>query len=158
MDRYSHTVIGEQATALDALPDLSSPLTRTQLATGTDGKSLPPGLPTLAASAALRTASHCTEDSNVKKKGPRASAYNHGASGTSLHQSASKCTTGVDGNRTHQAPRQQRFNGFEGRGTHQASGHPQGILMHRSASHCAGIIGSCRSRTTPVDIAVGVCL
>jgi len=31
--------------------------------------------------------------------------------------------TGVDGNRTHQVPREWHLNGFEGRGTHQASGH-----------------------------------
>jgi len=29
----------------------------------------------------------------------------------------------VDGNRTHQEPRQRPLNGFEDRGTHQASGH-----------------------------------
>jgi len=29
----------------------------------------------------------------------------------------------VDGNRTHQAPRKRRLNGFEDRGTHQASRH-----------------------------------
>ena len=33
--------------------------------------------------------------------------------------------TGVDGNRTHQGSRLRPFNGFEGRGTHQASGHPR---------------------------------
>jgi len=33
--------------------------------------------------------------------------------------------TGVDGNRTHQEPRERPLNSFEGRGTHQASGHPQ---------------------------------
>lgn len=31
--------------------------------------------------------------------------------------------TGVDGNRTHQSLLVQQLNGFEGRGTHQASGH-----------------------------------
>ncbi len=47
MDRYSHTVIGEQAAALDVLPDLdSTPEHRErQRATGTDGRSLPDSLP-----------------------------------------------------------------------------------------------------------------
>lgn len=31
--------------------------------------------------------------------------------------------TGVDGNRTHPGPCERPHNGFEGRGTHQASGH-----------------------------------
>lgn len=35
----------------------------------------------------------------------------------------SRFLTGVDGNRTHQALRVQRLDGFEDRGTHQASGH-----------------------------------
>lgn len=38
--------------------------------------------------------------------------------------------TEVDGNRTHQASRGRRLNGFEDRGTHQASGHPQVIGGH----------------------------
>ncbi len=38
MDRYSHTVIGEQSEALAALPDLTVTVRSEQLATGTDGR------------------------------------------------------------------------------------------------------------------------
>jgi len=45
LSRYSHTVMGERAAALEALPDLSTrPEQERQRATGTDGKSLVPGL------------------------------------------------------------------------------------------------------------------
>lgn len=39
MDRYTHTVIGEQSEALDALPDLSQPFRQQAQATGTEGRS-----------------------------------------------------------------------------------------------------------------------
>ena len=38
MDRYSHTVLGEQSDALAALPDLTGPARQEQRATGTDGR------------------------------------------------------------------------------------------------------------------------
>ena len=40
MDRYTHTLVGEQAEALDALPDLSKPAAAPEAmrATGTEGK------------------------------------------------------------------------------------------------------------------------
>ncbi|MCE9548279.1 MAG: site-specific integrase [Planctomycetia bacterium] len=40
MDRYSHTVLGEQSDALVALPDLSEPVGQQQQATGTDGRNV----------------------------------------------------------------------------------------------------------------------
>ena len=40
MDRYSHTVLGEQSDALAALPDLSGPVGQQQRATGTDGRAV----------------------------------------------------------------------------------------------------------------------
>lgn len=45
MDRYSHTVMGELAEALDRLPDLGNEVPARQPATGTDGTSLPISLP-----------------------------------------------------------------------------------------------------------------
>src|SRR5438128_823642 len=36
MDRYTHTLVGEQSEALNALPDLSQPAQQTLRATGTD--------------------------------------------------------------------------------------------------------------------------
>lgn len=38
MDRYSHTVLGEQGEAVEALPSLAGATTQVQQATGTDGK------------------------------------------------------------------------------------------------------------------------
>ena len=43
----------------------------------------------------------------------------------SRQRSAAIKLTGVDGNRTRQEPRERPLNGFEGRGTHQESGHSQ---------------------------------
>ena len=36
MDHYTHTVVGEQATALNALPDLTTPAEQEQRGSGTD--------------------------------------------------------------------------------------------------------------------------
>jgi len=131
MDRYSHTAIGEAAAALSALPDLSSsPDRQRQRATGTyDAQSRPADMSAamseLVASRASRPASGCTEsvkDADGREEDPSTK----GASkGSKTHFPAPSCTTGVDGNRTHQEPRERPLNGFEGRGTHQASGHPQ---------------------------------
>jgi hypothetical protein len=42
MDRYSHTLVGEQAEALNALPDLSASARQDARATGTDGQKIAP--------------------------------------------------------------------------------------------------------------------
>jgi hypothetical protein len=44
MDRYSHSLIGEQADALKDLPDLTGPAANTARMTGTDNLSAPDGL------------------------------------------------------------------------------------------------------------------
>jgi hypothetical protein len=51
MDRYSHTLVGEQADALAALPDLSAPSRQAVRATGTNGPET--ALPVLASCLAL---------------------------------------------------------------------------------------------------------
>ena len=43
MDRYTHTVLGEQSEALAVLPDLTVPISGEQRATGTAGRELPVG-------------------------------------------------------------------------------------------------------------------
>lgn len=53
------------------------------------------------------------------------------------HYSCGVSYTGVDGNRTHQAPRIRRLNGFEGRGTHQVSVHSLGGLRRRTVPRLA---------------------
>ena len=63
--------------------------------------------------------------------------------------------TGVDGNRTHQQPRKRPLNGFEGRGTHQASGHSPGAsrLYHGQVANqptCA----SARRSSAPFGLCV----
>ena len=126
MDRYAHTVVEELSEALDRLPELGGdrPSRERQAATGTDGNFLPSflpkSLPRPAASADRRIASDRTEALNRSIAGAPANPSEQGLACTHSHSIAS---TGVDGNRTHQALRQQRLNGFEDRGTHQASGH-----------------------------------
>ncbi len=136
MDLYTHTVIGDLADGLNALPELSSrkPERERLRATGTCDvapKSLPPGLPkslpiclpTRAASQTSPVASQCTKTVNDSGVPHQENPVEQGASCAPVHRVAPQCTTGVDGNRTHQTPRKRRLNGFEGRGTHQASGH-----------------------------------
>ena len=43
MDRYTHTVLGEQSEALEVLPDLTTPISDEQRATGTAGREFPVG-------------------------------------------------------------------------------------------------------------------
>ncbi len=66
--------------------------------------------------------SPCTEGDHARRCGMQGIPENK-ATWTAWHRVAA---TGVDGNRTHQAPRKRRLNGFEGRGTHQVSGHSRG--------------------------------
>ncbi len=74
MDRYSHTVIGEQADALSALPDLAtSPVPERQLATGTyavdkpsPGKSMAASMAKQGAFALPRRASVCTLEASTR--------------------------------------------------------------------------------------------
>jgi len=67
MSRYSHTLIADRAAALRALPDLSEDASGESVrrATGTEGRSLPTGLPTslprAVASEAPSIASDCTK-------------------------------------------------------------------------------------------------
>ncbi len=101
MDRYSHTVIGDLAGGLDALPDLSpsKPERERLRATGTCDiapKSLPPGLPkslpiclpTRVASQTSRVASYCTKAANGSGVSHQDNPAKQGASCTSVHRVA----------------------------------------------------------------------
>ncbi len=101
MKRYTHTLLPTQASAIAALPDLSpDKLDRQrQRVTGTDGKSLPPGLPTFlptclparAASQTSSVASHCTMAANDSGVSYQANSVEQVVSCTSLHPVASGC-------------------------------------------------------------------
>ena len=56
----------------------------------------------------------------------------------------------MDGNRTHQEPRKRPLNGFEGRGTHQVSGHPRGV--EANASRAAFFESTNRNAASPQTV------
>ncbi len=140
MDLYSHTVREDQRDALQALPDLGGDKQAPERlrATGTDARlplCLPKNLPTPVASKDTPIASRCTEGEVTRDRHIPEPPENIGKSCTSLHAVASDCSTGVDGNRTHQGRRKPPLNGFEGRGTHQASGHSQSCVVSHTRGH-----------------------
>jgi hypothetical protein len=95
MDRYTHTLIGEQADALDALPDLSTgPEREAARATGIDGKSLPSGLPDFlpeqGTPGRIRPASVCTEADAVTACDAHVSRAKKDTSRTAVHRGAAK--------------------------------------------------------------------
>ncbi len=100
LDRYSHTVIGDLADGLDALPELS-PCTserECQRATGTcdiTPKSLPLclpiSLPTRAGSEQLPVALDCTKAGNDSRMSQQDNPAKQGVSCTSVHRAAPAC-------------------------------------------------------------------
>lgn len=105
MDRYSHTVIGDLADGLDALPDLSpnKPDRERQRMTGTCDiapkrlptclpKSLPICLPTRAASQTPPVAAQRTKAANESGVSHQETPVNQGASCTSAHRVAPHST------------------------------------------------------------------
>ena len=106
MDRYSHTVIGDLADGLNALPNLSpsKPERERLRATGscdivpkTLPLSLPISLPTRAASQTSSVASQCTKAENVTSVSHQDKPTKQGASCTSVHPVASRCTRSSGG-------------------------------------------------------------
>ena len=134
MDRYTHTALGETAATLSVLPDLSGPRPDGERlrATGTcDDRSadMSSCMSESRTSRGLSLASSgMGKVEDAGSTGP-CSAAESGSTGPGGHFSAPNGITGVDGNRTHHEPRKRPVNGFEGRGTHQASGHPQRIRI-----------------------------
>jgi integrase len=98
MDRYSHTLFGEQAEALDVLPDLASARQQTR-ATGTDGESVLASC--LALSARPSAAPGDTARQLVRERDDDASAT-EATENTRKHANSQE--TGVYGNRTHSEP------------------------------------------------------
>ena len=112
MDRYSHTMIGDLAGGLDALPELSpsKPESERLRATGTCDitpktlpislpKTLPIALPTRAASQTSPVASHCTKAVNGTDMSQQEKPVEQGASRASVHRNAPECErSGRDSN------------------------------------------------------------
>ncbi len=104
MDRYTHTVIGEQADALTALPDLSGdgPETERQRATGTDDSVAPivalPVAQTAGPSLAERGRDWPLNSAHGGKLTTRERAANPGKQSTSGRTGASVAATGPDEN------------------------------------------------------------
>ncbi len=137
MDRYSHSALSDLRDALLVLPRLSEvPDQVRHRATGTTGKLLPNRLPnflpTPATSPGPRPASGCIVASIHGDEANAPEPVGIGKTGYSSRRSASVRATGVDRNRTCQEPRERPFNGFEGRGTHQESGHSQHLQTSKS--------------------------
>ncbi len=100
MDRYSHTVIGDLADGLNALPELSpgKPERERQRMTGTCDiapKTLPISLPTRIASQTSPVASQCTKTANDSAVSHQENPVGQGVSCTSVHPVASRCVKDV---------------------------------------------------------------
>ena len=104
MDRYSHTVIGDLADGLNALPNLSpsKPERERLRATGscdivpkTLPLSLPISLPTRVASQTSPVASRCTKTANDRSVSHQEYPTKQGASCTPLHRVAPHCVKDV---------------------------------------------------------------
>ncbi|MBI1827810.1 MAG: tyrosine-type recombinase/integrase [Planctomycetes bacterium] len=99
LSRYSHTLVGELADAVDLLPDLTTPELEVeeQRATGTDGASVPYSLLERGTSQPLRPALHCTQSSKSAKYPDSDRALKTRPSRASSHRVAPNCRNAPGG-------------------------------------------------------------
>ena len=124
MDRYSHTLIGEQADALDALPDLSAASRQAARATGTDDAR--PGDSVLASCLAL---SERFQDTRIDSRGCVAKGSDDAVSAAKTPENKGETPeTKASGSVWESNPLTAFFKpsaGFEDQGLHQKCKHSQ---------------------------------
>ena len=151
-DRYSHTLIGEQADALDLLPDLDRPAEQTMRTTGTEGREV-------VTEAAPDTLASCLAHSDGRQRtfvdsdGLEEVESDDGLSASQTTENTPKprdlCETGVYGNRTHcelcsnpplvlktRAPTRGANTPRIGQAPPQNTGHATGAQGERVRSQC----------------------